>query len=334
MENENENEITQAEIQQEPVEEIQQVEYQEQEEQSNKLMAFLDTITEGKEEPQPEDEAVHAEAPEILGEPKELVQPLAPKTEEQEEAEILQEVKSERGQNRIRELINERKELRDVNQGIMDIVQKTNMAPEAWAETIEFCRLASSQSETDLHLALRMLDDQRTALCKRLGVAAPGVDPLEDFPDLRQQVEAMEIPVDRALELAKHRSNEQRKQMEAQQHWEKEQQSRSYQQQLGLFQQQAMGFFGSKAADLDYKAKEKKIVEYFQQPGNLQRFVRTYEPHQWLPQLQFMYENVSPPPQNRATVQPLRSRPANVGSANPTLTGVDRVMATLDSLGI
>lgn len=294
---------------------------------------YLDGLMDGNEDRQNDD----TDKKPVSGEAEELTKSATPinaqpETPEQEEAEILQEIKSERGQNRIRELFNERKELREVNQGIIDIVNQANMTSDAWANTLEYSRLASSQNENDWRRALQMLDEQRAVICKRLGEAAPGIDPLEDHPDLRQRVEEMEIPADVALEMAKLRHNHAQQQMSAQQQQTFQMQMQQRAESLQAFNAQANAFAQQRSTDPDFRAKERRLEEYFRKPGVLESFINDYAPHQWLKQLEFLYDNISIP--QKVVTQPLRSRPRNMGNANSSQSGTNYLNSVIDGMGI
>ncbi len=258
------------------------------------------------------------------------------------EEELLAEVKSERGQKRVRELVagykkleSEANELREVNQGVVEAITQTGMAPAELASTLEFCRLVGSDDEKNLRVAVEILEQQRKVLYQRLGEAAPGIDPLEGYPDLREKVEGMELSEEDALELARFRRMQAQQQLTTQQQQAMQRQEQEYAQHVNAFRQQAGAFFSSVATDPDYQAKEKKIAEYFQRPGKVQEFVQKFSPHQWLDQLKFMYENIPSPAPAPAKPQPLRSRPTTIGQQiDPALKGADCIKAVFDSLGI
>ncbi|MGL5136602.1 MAG: hypothetical protein ACRC7G_02425, partial [Beijerinckiaceae bacterium] len=129
-------------------------------------------------------------------------------TPEQEEAELLEGVKSPRGQERIKQVFAEKKQLETDIGEFRELINSTGMKPEEFAQTLEFGRLVNSGTEADTRVALEMLEAQRTALYAKLGVEAPGVDLLTDHPDLQKQVTDLEITRERAVELAKFRKTE------------------------------------------------------------------------------------------------------------------------------
>lgn len=318
---------------------------------ASRLDAFLDDITEkpedGQDRPSQPVEPVQSAEPAQPAEPEQqdkAEEGKKPETAEQIEAELLAEVKSERGQSRIRELLSGHKVLqqeydsvREENKKISETLAQTGLPPEELAKVFDVCRLMASEDENDLKVALETLDRTRTDICKRLGIAQPGVNPLDDFPDLLQAVGEMEITQERALELAKLRRLQTARQQEAQQQQAAIRQQQEYEQRVKGFSQAAMALFGQLAAsDPAYKGKEAKIAEALRNPAFVQTMIAKFQPEQWLDQLKFMYDNIQvapPAPARRAT--PISSRPARLGaSVSPEATGADRVDQLLRSVGI
>lgn len=262
--------------------------------------------------------------------------PADPKTPEQEEAELLDGVKSDRGKERIRQVFSERKQLEsDINE-FKALITDTKMSPEEFAQTLEFGRLMNSGDEKDLRVAFEMVEQQRAVLAQRLGVKAPGVDLLAGHDDLKQAVENMEITEDRALELAKYRKQDAEKQQVAQAQQQSAQNQEQFQKTVQSAATQMEAYLNTRANEADSPIKLKAISEHFKNPANLQAFVSTYQPDQWVNTLKLMYDNiVVPKAPAAAQPQPLRSRPATLGSPSTSgQTPIDRVASRLDSMGI
>ena len=262
--------------------------------------------------------------------------PVEPKTPEQEEAELLDGVKSDRGKERIRQVFSERKQLEsDINE-FKALITDTKMSPEEFAQTLEFGRLMNSGDEKDLRVAFEMVEQQRAVLAQRLGVKAPGVDLLAGHDDLKQAVENMEITEDRALELAKYRKQDAEKQQVAQAQQQSAQNQEQFQKTVQSAATQMEAYLNTRANEADSPIKLKAISEHFKNPANLQAFVSTYQPDQWVNTLKLMYDNiVVPKAPAAAQPQPLRSRPATLGSPSTSgQTPIDRVASRLDSMGI
>lgn len=343
---------------QEPLENNQAPIENEQQEPENALDSFLDTITDedpaqgGENDQDPEKgEKLETKAITPAGEktevdpetdPAEKKAAADPETPEQMEKELLEEVKSERGQRRVRALMDDHKALQQqfddvkkTNEDFSNILTETRLSPEGFAQVIEFSRLLGQGGEQNMRVALQMIDAQRAEICKQLGVKAPGVDPLSDFQDLRMAVENMELSEDRAIELAKLRRAQAQQQQNAKMQGEQERQQQEYTQRVQNFSTQAQSLFQQlQVSDPAYKAKEMKIAEALQNPAFVQNLLSNFGPEQWIHQLKFMYDNIQVAPAVKRQV-PLRSRPTQTGAiVNSSATGADRIGQIFDSLGI
>jgi hypothetical protein len=70
----------------------------------------------------------------------------------------------------------------------------------------------------DLQGALRELDEQRRLISLHLGQALPGVDALAEHPDLRAEVDNLQLTEQRALEIARSRMVQNHQQQASRQH--------------------------------------------------------------------------------------------------------------------
>ncbi len=306
--------------------------------QSAKMLALLDELSGDKPADKPADapKADDKPAGDAPAADKPAADPAQGKTPEQEEAELLEGVKSERGKERIKAVFAEKKQLEADITEFRELVKSTGMSAQEFATTLEFGRLVNSGDEKNIRVALEMIETQRAALYQKLGVEAPGVDLLAGHDDLKQAVENMEITRDKALELAKLRKTQadltQRQQAET----ERAQSQEQYRQTVQSAATAMEAYLQTRAKEADHPARLKIIGEHFQNPANLQRFVQTFEPKQWTAALQMMYDGIVVPkaaPTSQA--QPLRSRPAQLGT--PAAQGnspMDRLAQHLDNLGI
>lgn len=306
--------------------------------QSAKMLALLDELSGDKPADKPADapKADDKPAADPAAADKPAADPAQGKTPEQEEAELLEGVKSERGKERIKAVFAEKKQLESDITEFRELVKSTGMSAQEFATTLEFGRLVNSGDEKNIRVALEMIETQRAALYQKLGVEAPGVDLLAGHDDLKQAVENMEITRDKALELAKLRKTQadltQRQQAETERVQSQEQYRQTVQSAAGAME----AYLQTRAKEADHPARLKIIGEHFQNPANLQRFVQTFEPKQWAAALQMMYDGIVVPkaaPTSQA--QPLRSRPAQLGT--PAAQGnspMDRLAQHLDNLGI
>lgn len=307
--------------------------------QSAKMLALLDELS-GDKPAEPKPATPNADDkptgdPQAAGD-KPAADPAQPKTAEQEEAELLEGVKSERGRERIKSVFAERKQLEADITEFRELVKSTGMTAQEFAHTLEFGRLVSSGDEKNIRVALEMIEGQRAMLYQKLGVEAPGVDLLAGHDDLKSAVENMEITRDKAVELAKLRKTQAdqtaRQNAESEQTKNQEQFRQTVQSAAGAME----AYLQTRAKEADHPARLKIIGEHFQNPANLQRFVQTFEPKQWTAALQMMYDGIAvPKAAPTSQTQPLRSRPAQLGTpAAQGTTALDRVAQHLDNLGI
>jgi hypothetical protein len=302
--------------------------------QSAKMLALLDELsgdkpagTDTKPADKPADEPKAEDKP---------VEPAQPKTVEQEEAELLDGVKSERGKERIKAVFAEKKQLESDITEFRDLVKSTGMSAQEFAQTLEFGRLVSSNDEKNIRVALEMIEGQRAMLYQKLGVEAPGVDLLAGHDDLKTAVENMEITRDKAVELAKHRKTQADQTARQQAETEAANRQTQYRETVQSAANAMEGYLKTREKEADHPARLKVIGEHFQNPANLQRFVQTFEPKQWTAALQMMYDGITvPKAAPAAQPQPLRSRPTQLGTpAAQGSTPIDRVAQHLDNLGI
>ena len=270
----------------------------------SKMEAMLDALTDD-----PNASAKPVAEPNKAAPPKATDQPKAP---EQEVAELLDGVKSERGRERIKQAFAEKKQLEQEIGSFREMVRSTGMSPQQFAQTLEFGRLVSSGDEKNIRMALEMIEGQRAALYQKLGVEAPGVDLLQGHDDLKQAVDGMEITRQKAVELAKFRKQQQEAQQHQQAQQQTVQQQHEYQQQVQQATQSMDAYLQTRANEVDHPARIKVITEHFKNPENLQRFVSTYQPHQWADTVRLMYDGIHIPRQASAQQQPIRSRPSTL----------------------
>lgn len=296
----------------------------------SKMKAMLDELADGPSAPKAE--AKPGDKPD--GEKLDPIKPEAAKTPEQEEAELLDGVKSERGKDRIKQVFAKAKALEADIGEFRGLVTATGMNAQEFAQTLEFGRLMNSGDEKNLRVALEMVEGQRQMLYARLGVEAPGIDLLAGHDDLKSAVDNMEITRDRAVELAKFRrvdgEQKQRVQVQQQSQQEHAQFTQTVQQASG----QMEAYLSTRAAEVDHPARMRVLSDHFRNPAKMQEFVQHYRPDQWTATLKLMYDNIQAPRQ-ASTQQPLRSRPTNLGTPSAAgSTPLDRVASRLDAMGI
>lgn len=305
------------------------------------VAALLDELS--GDAPKPDAEAPKVEAKPAAEKPADA--PASDKTLDEQEAEALEGVKSERGQARIKETFARLRETEqraqqfetDINE-FRTMVQSTGMKPEEFAQTLEFGRLVNSGDEADLRVALEMVDAQREQLCKRLGIEAPGVDPLADFPDLKSDVDNMAITKERALEVAKFRRQQQAQQQAQQNQQAQQQEAQQWQQKIATVTKTAESYFATRAKEADYPAKMQQIAAKFKEPAFMQDFVATYQPEQWFSIMRMMYDSIAVAPAAPVAhqQQPIRTRPSHAGQpvTNANASTADKLLGILDNMGV
>ena len=270
--------------------------------------------------------------------------PDEPKTPEQEEAEVLEVVKSERGKERVQKVFSELKakeaalvakeaELDEIR----TVIQGTGSNPDQLSQTLECLRLVNSGNPADLRVAAEMFEQWRAQIYQQLGVEAPGVDLLAGHDDLKSAVDNMEITRERALELAKLRKAEAERMQKTQAQQQSQQATQQFQQTVQTAAQQMEAYLSTRANEVDHQARMKVISDHFRNPANLQQFVNTYQPEQWTSTIKFMYDNIQVPKATAAPrdPQPLRSRPAALGTPSPAGSNpIDRIASHIDNMGL
>ncbi len=299
---------------------------------TSKMAALLDELA--GDAPAADPEGKPADEPKAA-EPQAAAKP-AEANPEQEEAELLEGVKSERGKERIKAVFAERKALeQDLNE-FRELVKSTGMSAQDFAQTLEFGRLVNSGDEKNLRVALEMIEGQRAMLYQKLGQEAPGVDLLAGHDDLKEAVENMEITRERAVELAKFRKSEAEVRARQQAQQSQQQERQQFEQTVHQAAATMEAYLQTRATEVDHAARMKVIGEHFKNPANLQAFVTTYQPQQWAATIKMMYDNIQVPrAPAAASPQPIRSRPAQLGTPAPGAGApIDRIAQRMESMGL
>lgn len=203
---------------------------------------------------------------------------------------------------------------------VRQLVSNSGLAPNEFSDMLETARLAKSTNPQDAQAALQRLDAIRSDLAQRFGLEAPGVDPLAAHPDLKADVDGMLMTRERALEIARLRAGNQQAQQLTQEQSEQRQHQQAIQSAAASMDQALKARAGTPGHD----AKVAYIVNHFQNPQNLQAFVKTYQPQQWQAVLMTMYDAftpqpvAAPAPAQPPVPQPLRSSAARAGAAVQT----------------
>ncbi len=284
------------------------------------------------------------ETPHGIPKNKEQDQKNDQKSDERTDEQIAESLKSERGKARFHELLNEKAALEQEKKGYEEIVfgiretfEAAKLTPEDFAANIEFSRLRNSDNPNDVRLAYEMLEQERSNLAMKLGIKAPGVDYLKDYPDIAKAVEDMRIDEDSAIEMARQRKYIQEVQANQQYQQQSYERQAANQKAVNSSIAQINAFLNTRKNEVDYQAKEKYISEYLGNPVKIQELASTYEPHQWPSVIKMIYDSM---PVGRSASQaqrqqPISSRTSSLGK--PTVSGKteeERMLSILDGMGL
>ena len=212
---------------------------------------------------------------------------------------------------------------------IQKSVTESGLSPNEFATLLDYGKLAVSQDRTQKEQALNFARSEVKRLSQDMGVEVEGVDLLDGFTDLQDQVDNYELSRDHAVELANSRRVQQRTESQQQQDYQYQQQ----QQQNKTSAQDAAKNIESfmdqqKKTDIDFDAKEKYLlnqVDYIQ---------KNYQPSQWASVVSQLYNAVgsmasTQTQQVKKTAQaPMQSSGATTGTANAG-SMADAIMAEL-----
>lgn len=271
---------------------------------------------------QPKEEEPAAKQPEVSAkEEKPEEQPKPAASPEQEEAELVKAIPSERGRKRMTQLLREGREARTNLDSFRRVVSDSGLDQESFGNLLTITKLCSSANPQDLDRGLKMLEDVRTALYRQVGREAPGVDLLAGQSDLQERVKAMGISREDALAIARGRQAEaaQKAQYEAAQQEQAEQ--AAFMAKLDNFKQVTTQAFAAHQNDLDFNERIAVLQKRFT-PQEIIRFAREVPPEQWGPTLMYYYDMAGDMVQ-RPAAQP---RP-NVIAGRPSRAAGARVNA-------
>lgn len=271
---------------------------------------------------QPKEEEPAAKQPEVPAKeekPEEQQKPAA--SPEQEEAELVKAIPSERGRKRMTQLLREGREARTNLDSFRRVVSDSGLDQESFGNLLTITKLCSSANPQDLDRGLKMLEDVRTVLYRQVGREAPGVDLLAGQSDLQERVKAMGISREDALAIARGRQAEadQKAQYEAARQEQAEQ--AAFMAKLDNFKQVTTQAFAAHQNDLDFNERIAVLQKRFT-PQEIIRFAREVPPEQWGPTLMYYYDMAGDMVQ-RPAAQP---RP-NVIAGRPSRAAGARVNA-------
>ena len=207
------------------------------------------------------------------------------------------------------------KEREDSWNALTEIMSEARVQQPQFEGAIDYL---SRVNKGDLEGALKILDTERRALALALGKEVPGVDLLDDHPDLKTAVDNLEVTRERAMETANLRTKDKRR-AEAEQVQRQEDQQRGN---LEASRDQALADVDAfikrqQSSDLDFAAKS-KILE-----AEIVEWCKGLPPSQWVAQVQRMYGLIgkvakfAPAPGNGSEPRPLRGGGGGGGKPAP-----------------
>lgn len=291
-----------------------------------------------KDEPKSEPEAKE-EVPEepkakdeVKSQEKVIPEPDNTEPEFYREPENLQPKASQR----FRDLVSDNKakasELAQATEAVSQIqksVTESGLSPNEFATLLDYGKLAVSSDRSQKEQALQFARAEVQRLSQDMGVEVEGVDLLDGFNDLQDQVDNYELSREHAVELANSRRSQQRVESQQQQVHQQQQQQVQNTSSIQNATKDIESFMDQqKKMDIDFNAKEKYLlsqVDYIQ---------KNYQPSQWASVVSQLYGAVgsmasTQTQQVKKTAQaPLQSSGVTTGSANAG-SMADAIMAEL-----
>ena len=183
-----------------------------------------------------------------------------------------------------RRLSEENTALSTARDNMMSVFKDTHTTPEDLTALLDYnIKLKTG----DLKGALAIVDEARKEILKALNQEAPGVDLLEEFPDLKGKVDNLELERPSALELAAARRREAQSEQQRKREEEQRQQDASGEQ----VQQQALDAITKwdkemAGGDMDYEVKSAKVN------ARVKGVMSAYPPRLWLVTLKNIYDSI------------------------------------------
>lgn len=261
------------------------------------------------------------------------------KTPEEEEAELINTAKTDRGKERLQKIFAERREGKLAQQNLNQLVENFQSAgfdDESLNTVLAIGRLVSSGDKEQIRKGIEAIDKIRANLCSELGEDVAARDPLDDYPDIKRSVDEMGMDRKQAYEIMRARLAQQEEARRQQQQQQAALLEQQIQQKIKDAQVQVQQFFYSKKDEVDFGRKIKAIQSHLN-PERLQQFTRVVPPEQWAAQIELMWNSLSvgkEQPEDRP--RPISSRSVNRGSAgfDPKRPLSDSIMDFMDANGM
>ena len=190
------------------------------------------------------------------------------------------------------------------------ILDETKTSSEDLSQMLEYNRLVKTG---DLESALAVIDEQRSLLARMLGRPIEGVDVLEEYGDLKQEVTDGTLTIARAAEIAKGRRMQEAMQNQNRVQEQTTQQAGAKQKAVNDALTSIQTFAVEMAdTDLDYAKKEAILLK------SVEAISSKFPANLWLDQLRMLYDNISVIPTSPAVrTAPLRPNSGGGGTVQP-----------------
>lgn len=187
----------------------------------------------------------------------------------------------------VAQLTEKNAQLEHSREGIVSALKDTRTTPDGLMAYLEFNELVTSGNPGKLQEALRIVNEQRSAIAEMLGVEVEGVDLLAAFPDLKEHVENETMTRKAALEVAKSRRADASRTANdnniTAQKRARDAETKAVNDGLDAIEAWQKKLQGS---DVDFKAKEGKLVD------RVAAVIKNYEPRLWVSTLQMLYDGI------------------------------------------
>lgn len=248
-------------------------------------------------------------------EDKKEPQPELPKTPEEEEAELIKAAKTERGQERLKQIFQERREGQQAKQSLGALVKAfadSGYDEESVKTVLDIGRLITAGDKDSIKSAVSMLDKIRSNLCTQIGEDLPPYDPVAEDPDLAAKVKDFTLDRSQAMEILNYRHQQAQAKAAQEQRIRAQQAEQEKVQRVNNAKLAVQQMLYTKRGEMDFTAKMKALQAHLT-PANLRTFVNSVPPEMWAQQLEIMYNNIGAQPSRARVARPISSRQASIG---------------------
>lgn len=196
--------------------------------------------------------------------------------------------------------------------GIRHVMKDTGASPEDFGKMFDYMKALNSG---DMDRVRSVLEEQIRQYTLMTGRQFSQVDPLAQFPDLRERVNGYQMDEQTAIEMARHRTEQHHQQQAASQYQQRQQSEQQTAQvrQSAIQQIDRMGAEWSKR-DPDFAQKEEIILK------QIPIISKQFPPSQWAQQVEILYNTISAMPIQKAVQSappPLRPSGQSAGAKQP-----------------